>query len=108
MIGRLWSGRTRTADADDYEQFLRCDLLPQLARLDGSRGAYVMRREVPGAVEFVTLTLFDSLDAIRNFAGQQEELPVIEPRAAELLSEYDDRVRHFEVVVAPDETAAER
>ena len=108
MIGRLWSGRTRTADADAYEQFLRCDLLPQVARLDGSRGAYVMRRDVPGAVDFVTLTLFDSLDAIRNFAGQQEELPVIEPRAAELLSEYDDRVRHFEVVVAPDETAADR
>jgi hypothetical protein len=108
VIGRLWSGRTRTADADAYEQFLRCDLLPQLARLDGSRGAYIMRRDVPGAVDFVTLTLFDSLDAIRNFAGQQEELPVIEPRAAELLSEYDDRVRHFEVVVAPDQTAAER
>ena len=66
MIGRLWSGRTRTAGAHDYEQFLRCDLLPQVARLDGSRGAYVMRREVPGAVEFVTLTLFDSLDAMRS------------------------------------------
>ena len=105
MIGRLWSGRTRTADADAYEQFLRCDLLPEVARLDGSRGAYVMRRNLPGAVDFVTLTLFDSLDAIRSFAGQQEALPVIEPRAAELLCEYDDRVRHFEVVVAPDETA---
>ena len=106
MIGRLWSGRTRAADADAYEQFLRSDLLPEVARVDGSRGAFVLRRDVSGAVDFVTLTLFDSLDAIRNFAGDQEELPVIEPRAAELLAEYDDRVRHYEVVVAPDDETA--
>lgn len=101
MIGRLWSGRTQPADADAYEEFLRSDLLPQVAELEGSRGAYVMRRDVDGAVEFVTLTLFDSIEAIRRFAGDEEDVPVIEPRAAELLSEYDERVRHFEVALAP-------
>ena len=61
-----------------------------------------MRRDVDGAVEFVTLTLFDSIEAIRGFAGDDEDVPVIEPRAAELLAEYDERVRHFEVALAPD------
>ena len=99
MIGRLWSGRTAPADADAYEAFLRDDLLPEVAELEGAQGAYVLRRSDGEQVEFVTLTLFDSLDAVRRFAGAEEDVPVIEPRAAELLADYDDRVRHFEVVV---------
>lgn len=99
MIGRLWSGRTAPADADDYEAFLRDDLLPEVATLDGARGAYVLRRDDGDGVEFVTLTLFDSIDAVRRFAGEDEELAVIEPRAAELLASFDERVRHFDVVV---------
>jgi heme-degrading monooxygenase HmoA len=102
MIGRLWSGRTDPANADDYEAFLRDDLLPEVAKLDGARGAYVLRRDtLDGAVEFVTLTLFESLLAVRAFAGENFERAVIEPRAAELLAEYDPDVRHFEVVAAP-------
>jgi hypothetical protein len=98
MIGRLWSGRTEPADADAYASFLRDDLLPSVTTL----GAYVLRREtLDGAVEFVTLTLFESMDAVRAFAGDAPESAVIEPRAAELLAEYDPEVRHFEVVVAP-------
>ena len=102
MIGRLWSGRTEPANADAYQAFLRDDLLPDVAALEGARGAYVLRREtLDGAVEFVTLTLFDSLDAVRRFAGDDLERAVIEPRAEELLAEYDPEVRHFEVVVGP-------
>jgi heme-degrading monooxygenase HmoA len=101
MIGRLWSGRTEPADADAYEAFLRDDVLP---RTESAHGAYVLRREtVDGAVEFVTLTLFDSLDAVRDFAGEDAKRAVIEPRAQELLAEYDPEVRHFEVVVAPSD-----
>jgi heme-degrading monooxygenase HmoA len=101
MIGRLWSGRTEPANADAYESFLRDDLLPEVARLEGARGAYVLRRDtVDGAIEFVTLTLFESMDAVRGFAGEHPERAVIEPRAAELLAEYDPDVRHFDVIVA--------
>jgi heme-degrading monooxygenase HmoA len=102
MIGRLWSGRTEPANADAYEAFLRDDLLPDVARLAGARGAYVLRRDtVDGAVEFVTLTLFESLEAVRGFAGDDPDRAVIEPRAQELLAEYDPEVRHFDVVVEP-------
>ena len=107
MIGRLWSGRTEPADADAYEAFLREDLLPGVAQLDGARGAYVLRREtLDGAVEFVTLTLFESIDAVRRFAGEEEDVAVIEPRARELLAEYDAHVRHFEVVVPAADAAS--
>lgn len=99
MIGRLWSGRTAPANADAYEAFLRDDLLPEVRKLDGAQGAYVLRRDDGEQVEFVTLTLFDSLEAVRRFAGADADVPVIEPRAAELLAEYDDRVKHFDVVV---------
>ncbi len=102
MIGRLWSGRTEPANADAYEAFLRDDLLPEVAQLPGAGGAYVLRRDtVDGAVEFVTLTLFESLEAVRAFAGDDPARAVIEPRAEELLAEYDPEVRHFDVVVAP-------
>jgi heme-degrading monooxygenase HmoA len=101
MIGRLWSGRTQPANADDYEAFLRDDLLPQVRELEGWRGAYVLRRDLADGVEFVTLTLFESLAAVQRFAGEDAEVAVIEPRAAELLERHDPRARHFEVVVEP-------
>jgi hypothetical protein len=55
----------------------------------------VLRRDTPHGVEFVTLALFESIEAVRRFAGENEDVPVIEPRAAELLAQYDPRVRHF-------------
>jgi hypothetical protein len=99
MIGRLWSGRTAPANADAYEAFLRDELLPEVRKLDGARDAFVLRRDDGEQVEFVTLTLFDSMAAVHGFAGEDAGAAVIEPRAAELLADYDDRVRHFDVVV---------
>lgn len=102
VIGRLWHGWTaRGDDADAYESFLRDELFPRLELLDGYRGGYVMRREADDAVEFATLTRWESIDAIRVFAGDDYEAPVVEPEAARLLWHYQDRVAHFELVVAP-------
>lgn len=101
MIGRLWRGATAPADADAYSRFLADELLPSLAAIDGYQGAYVLRRESGDGVEFVTLTLFDSMDAVRAFAGSEPERPVIEPAAERLLMHVGERVDHLEVVVAP-------
>jgi heme-degrading monooxygenase HmoA len=67
MIGRLWRGWARPENADAYEQLLRGEVLPGIHRIGGHRGAYLLRREHDGRVEFVTLTLFDDLDAVRRF-----------------------------------------
>ncbi len=99
MITRLWRGWTPADDADDYEQFLLTELFPSMRAIEGFLGAEVLRRPDGGQVAFVTLTRFVSLDAIRAFAGDRPDVPVVEPRALELLSRYDERALHFDTAV---------
>src|SRR5918998_1323968 len=72
MIVRIWSART-SADPDAYENEFRTHVLDALSGLDGVRGAYLLRRAHATGTEFVTLTLFDSLDDVRRFAGPDVE-----------------------------------
>ena len=102
MIGRLWHGSTRPENADAYERLLRSEVLPGIHRVSGHRGAYVLRREHDGRVEFVTLTLFADLDAVRAFAGEDSEAAVVLPEARALLDEFDERSAHYEIVIAPE------
>ncbi len=92
----MWRGWTAPENADAYERFLLDELIPAMHAIPGFRGADLLRRDDGGEVAFVTLTRFDSYDAIRAFAGEDHERPVLEPRALELLSRYDRRVEHFE------------
>jgi hypothetical protein len=101
MIGRLWRGWTEPANADAYVRFLRDDLFPQMESIRGFRGGYVMRRPEGDEVAFVTLTLFDSLDDVKRFAGDGYETPVIEPQAARLLKRYEPRAEHYDAPVTP-------
>jgi len=96
MITRMWRGWTASEDADAYAAFLLGELFPAMRRIDGFRGADLLRRDDGGEVAFVTLTRFDSLEAIRAFAGEDYETPVLEPQALALLSRYDDRAVHYE------------
>jgi heme-degrading monooxygenase HmoA len=97
MITRLWRGWTTVDDADAYQRFLLDDLFPAMCEIPGFRGADVLRRpEEEDEVAFVTLTRFDSLAAIRAFAGDEYETPVLEPQALALLKRYELRALHFE------------
>jgi heme-degrading monooxygenase HmoA len=102
VIGRLWHGWARPENADAYEQLLRGEVLPGIHRIGGHRGAYLLRRDAGDRVEFVTLTLFDDLDAVRAFAGEDYEAAVVPAEARALLDEFDDRSAHFEIVIRPD------
>lgn len=95
-VTRMWRGWTSQAAADDYELFLLGELFPSMRRIEGFLGADVLRRSDGEEIAFVTLTRFRSLDDIREFAGDSLDVPVIEPRAAELLSRYEARALHFE------------
>jgi antibiotic biosynthesis monooxygenase (ABM) superfamily enzyme len=99
MITRMWRGWTTLVDAAAYERFLLDELFPCMRATPGFLGADVLHRVDGAEAAFVTLTRFDSLDAVRAFAGNRYETPVIEPRAARLLSRYDDRALHFETSV---------
>jgi hypothetical protein len=96
MITRMWRGWTAIDDADAYERFLLDELFPTMRAIPGFRGADVLRRVDGGEVAFVTLTRFDSLEAIRAFAGEDYETPVLEPPALALLSRYEERAVHFD------------
>ena len=95
MITRVWRGWTTPDNADAYQDFLLSDLFPTLRTLPGFLGADVLRRQDGQHVAFVTLTRFASLDDVRGFATQDIDVPVIEPRAAEVLAHYEHRVEHF-------------
>ncbi len=102
MIGRLWRGWTAADKADAYEELLRTRVLPGIRRVEGYRGAYALRREVEEGAEFVTLTLWDSMDAVRRFAGEDHKTAVVPEEARALLSRYDQTSTHYEVVLAPE------
>lgn len=102
MIGRFWRGWTTRENADAYETLLRTKVLPGIHRVDGYRGAYLMRRDVKEGVEFATLTFFESMDAVRAFAGEDYEVAVVPAEARRLLSRFDERSVHYEVAVAPE------
>jgi len=98
VITRMWRGWTAPSEADAYERFLRTELFPEVAKLPGFLGARILRRMLDDEEEFVTLVTFESLDAVRAFAGEDYETPVIEPEAQRLLSRYEDRAFHYGTV----------
>lgn len=106
MISRLWHGWTTREGADAYEAQLRADVLPGIHRVPGYRGAYLLRREAGAEVEFVTITLFDDMDAVRQFAGADYERAVIHPEAGKLLTHYDERSAHYETILTPEQVTA--
>jgi hypothetical protein len=102
MISRLWHGWTTRANADAYEQLLRAKVLPGIHRVTGYRGAYLLRRDVGAEVEFVTITFFESMDAVRAFAGEQYDVAVVPPDAQALLSRFDAKSVHYETILQPE------
>jgi heme-degrading monooxygenase HmoA len=102
MIGRLWHGWTTPANAAAYEGLLRGEVLPGIHRIPGFYGAWLLRRAAGPEVEFVTLTLFESWDAVRAFAGDDFEAAVVPPAARVLLSRFDARSVHYDVVLRPE------
>jgi heme-degrading monooxygenase HmoA len=99
MILRIWHGWTSLANADAYEHLLREEIFVGIAgrNIRGYRGIKLLRRQVGSEVEFITIMSFDSLDAVKEFAGQDYEAAVVPPKARELLSRYDDRSQHYEL-----------
>jgi antibiotic biosynthesis monooxygenase (ABM) superfamily enzyme len=105
MISRIWHGWTTPANADAYETLLKDEIFVGIRgrQIAGFRGIQLLRRDLGDEVEFVTIMLFDGLDAVRTFAGQDYELAVVPPKARAVLKHFDERSQHYEVRVALDE-----
>jgi len=97
MIARVWHGYTKPEHADAYEAMLKPELLPGISKVKGFRGSYLMRREAGAEVEFITIILWDSIDAIRSVAGPDYEKAVIPEERRKYLARYDAKAAHYEV-----------
>lgn len=100
MIARIWYGWTTLENADQYEKLLREEVLLEIARrsIPGYKGAELFRREAGDEVEFITMLRFETLNAVKVFAGKQYEQPVIPPEAKRLLKRFSERSLHYSIV----------
>jgi heme-degrading monooxygenase HmoA len=101
MIARIWRGWTKAENADAYEKLLREVVYPGLQNINGYHGGYILRQDENEETEFVTVNLFESLDAVKAFAGSDYEVPVFEPEARRLLSRVEPIARHYDVKKSP-------
>ena len=97
MIARVWHGYTRPEHADAYEAMLKPELLPGISKVRGYRGSYLLRRGAGTEVEFITIMLWDSIDAIRAVAGTDYETAVIPEERRQYLSRHDAKSAHYEI-----------
>jgi antibiotic biosynthesis monooxygenase (ABM) superfamily enzyme len=97
MIARYWRGWTTSQNAAAYELLLNETVIPGLRELVGYRGGHILRRDAGDEVEFVVLNFFDSLEAVKRFAGENYTVPVFEPEARALLSRVEELATHYEV-----------
>jgi antibiotic biosynthesis monooxygenase (ABM) superfamily enzyme len=109
MICRIWHGWTNSANADAYEHLLREEVFRGIAgrNIAGYHGIELLRRRVGDEVEFQTMMWFESLDAVRTFAGAEYEHAVVPPAARALLAHFDARSAHYDVRI-PRETPSPR
>jgi antibiotic biosynthesis monooxygenase (ABM) superfamily enzyme len=99
MIARLWHGWTTPENADIYENLLRAEIFPGIAAkgVAGYRGIRLLRRASGEEIEFITMMLFDSWDAVKQFAGEDYERAYFPPKAREVLARFDERSQHYEI-----------
>lgn len=99
MIVRIWHGWTTNQNADAYEELLKHEIFTGIRdrEIVGYRGIQLLRRELGSEVEFITIMRFDSLEAVKAFAGDDYELAVVLPPAHKLLDHFDSRSQHYEV-----------
>jgi heme-degrading monooxygenase HmoA len=97
MIARMWHGRTKAADADKYLEYLNQSGIPDYRRTPGNLGAWVFRRIEGDVAHFITLTFWESREAIRAFAGDNIELARYYPEDKKYLLEFEPGVVHYEV-----------
>jgi hypothetical protein len=99
MISRIWHGYTTFDNADAYEKLLTSEIFIGInnRRIAGYKGIQLLRRNLEHEVEFITIMWFDSIESIREFAGDDYEKAVVPKEAQMILSRFDKRSQHYEV-----------
>jgi heme-degrading monooxygenase HmoA len=98
MISRQWRGLAKSALAEAYVEHLKTETFPAIRKLEGFVSASILRRSVPEGTEFLVVTCWSSVEAIRTFAGAEAETAVVPRKVHDMMVDYDRTVRHYEVV----------
>jgi heme-degrading monooxygenase HmoA len=98
VIARIWRGAVRREDADRYVDYLQGTGIPEYRATAGNRGAWILRRDLGETTEFVTLSFWESLEAVTGFAGPDPESAVFYPEDDRFLVERDLTVTHYELL----------
>src|SRR5215204_6287683 len=101
MIARIWRCTASRENVADYLAHFNHSVIEELSSIDGHRGAYILQRDLDDGVELTVQTLWESIDAIRAFAGEQVEQAVVAPAAQAVLRSYEKTVTHYEVLLKP-------
>ena len=97
MIARIWHGTVARSDGDKYAQYMHHTGIAGYASTEGNRGVWMLRRDIDDQTEFVMFTLWDSMDAVKAFAGDRPEVAVYYPEDDRYLIERGEFVSHYEV-----------
>lgn len=97
MISRQWTGLCMPSFANDYIEHLKTETFPHLHTLNGFIRAEILKRGTAQGVEFLVITVWDSIDAIKLFAGPSPEVAVVPKAVKNMMIKYDFEVRHYEI-----------
>lgn len=98
MIERQWKGTAHVGEADRYIDHLLRETFPSLYKINGFVKAFILKRNTPEGVEFQVATIWNSIDAIKQFAGEAYEDAVVPEVVREMMVTYDESVAHYEIV----------
>ena len=100
MISRIWHGWTNLENADPYERLLKEEIFNNIGnrKIKGFKGIQLLRRESNTETEFITIMEFDSVESVKEFAGEDYEQAVVPVKARQLLKRFDERSQHYEIV----------
>jgi heme-degrading monooxygenase HmoA len=101
MIARIWHGATAESKADEYLTYMKETGVKDLKSTEGNCGVYVLRHVHDGRADFIFISLWESMESIRNFAGSDAQKAVYYPKDKDYLLELEPKVSHYEVVVVP-------
>jgi len=100
MIARIWHGWTTLKNADVYEELLIKEIFPSIAskQIKGYRKISLLRCSLENEVEFITIMIFDNLNAVKEFAGEDFERSYVPQKARDLLLRHDKSSQHYEII----------
>src|SRR3954464_2780825 len=100
MIARLWHGYTNQENANAYEKLLRDEIFMDIGNtnIEGYKSIQLLRRNINDEVEFITIMLFESIDAVKMFAGDEYEKAVVPDKARAFLKRFDELSQHYQLI----------